>query len=248
MTMTLLDLVQKTMSSLDSFEVNSIDDNPEAMQVVVIAENVYNHITSQIDFPGHHGLFELNPSLDANKPVIMYRPYRIRTMEWIKYNRMSLIDPNPSWTEIHYLPLKQFMDRMYNLPLTDENVATFEHLMDGDSVSIIYRTDVSPQYYTTVDDNLFIFDSFDKGVDSTLQNDKTLCYGLTAPAQFQSVNSFVFDLDEKYLDLLVQEVKSLAWAELRQTAHQKAERMARRGWTKSQAQEIPWPYYGKTRR
>jgi hypothetical protein len=78
-----------------------------------------------------------------------------------------------------------------------------------------------------------VFDSYDSTVDSTLQQSKTLCYGLK-DYTWTETDTFVPPLDAEQFPLLLNEAISLAWSELKQAQHAKAESMARRGWTNLQ--------------
>ena len=85
MKFTVLQMVQDILSSLSSDEVNSISDNAESMQVATILKNTYYNIVSRGDFGEHVLLFQLNPSDDSSKPVLMYKPDGIDRIDWIKY-------------------------------------------------------------------------------------------------------------------------------------------------------------------
>lgn len=86
--------------------------------------------------------------------------------------------------------------------------------------------DKDPTQYTTPDDKTFWFDSFDEAVEANLQKENTLCWGKLVPS-FQFADDFIPNLDPEQFSLLFNEAKALAFAELKQTPHQKAERKAR---------------------
>ena len=100
---------------------------------------------------------------------------------------------------------------------------------DNFSFTFNFINDKAPVYYTTVDDNTVIFDSYDSAVDSTLQSSKTVCSGSRATV-FAEEDSTVLNLQPHQFALLLNEAKSLAWEELKQTRHIKAETTARRNW------------------
>lgn len=87
MKMTVLEMVQDILSSMDSDEVNSINDTIEAQQVAHVIKNVYNDIVSTIELPEQYELFQLDASGDATKPVVMRRPEAFGNIEWLKYNK-----------------------------------------------------------------------------------------------------------------------------------------------------------------
>lgn len=95
-------MVQDILSSMDSDEVNSINDTIEAQQVARIIKNCYNDITSTVDFPDQFSLLQLDPSLDISKPVSMSIPADYSNIEWIRYdkkgNGTSGSSTSGSWT------------------------------------------------------------------------------------------------------------------------------------------------------
>src|SRR5712671_1691460 len=85
MKLTVLQLTQNILSDLDSDAVNSISDTTESLQVAYIIQQVYNNIVARDSLPEHSKLFQLTPSTDNTKPVLMYRPDNISKIEWMKY-------------------------------------------------------------------------------------------------------------------------------------------------------------------
>jgi hypothetical protein len=228
---TLLDLVQTIASSMDSDEVNSINDSVEAQQIATIVRTVYFDIKDKANLPEHYGIVNLTASGDVTKPTLMTIPSTVNKVVWIKYNKETDDEPNLNMRLVNFLPLEEFLDRMHRVSETADNVGTFEHTADGSTFTVLYEDDKAPSYYTTFDDNTLLFDSFDSDVESTLQASKTACYArLVIP--FTMSDTFTPDLDEEQFSLLLNEAKSLAWLELKQTPHSKAEVNARRGWVR----------------
>lgn len=231
---TLLEIVQDVLSSLDSDEVNSITDTVESMQVARVARQAYLNITGIGNLPETKTLFELNASLTADLPTIMYLPETIQDVSWIKYNKHTLEDTTPQFEKVQYICLEDFLERMHDLDPDDATVDTGTLTLNGsDSITLLWKNNVAPCFWTTFDDSTLLFDSYDTEVDSTLQKTKSLGYG-THSDTFTMSDSFVPDLDERQHPLWLNETKSLAWAELKQAVHQKAEQSARKGWVSLQ--------------
>lgn len=139
-------------------------------------------------------------------------------------------------------------------PSEDSTLQTFSYPVNGTDVQFIVRNDIAPSYYTSWDDQTFIFNSYDSAVDTTLQSSKTLAYGELQPPWTES-DSFVPVLDDH--QLLLHEAKALAWAEMRQLTHPRAERSARQQWVQmSRANhkildgsdfQTATPHYGRKR-
>jgi hypothetical protein len=215
---------------MDSDEINSISDTTESQQVVAIIKTVYDDLITRGGMASYKTLFNLVASGNSLKPVLMTKPLNIDTIDWIKYDRMHLGGLDPVWGEIKFKPIDEFLWMMQSLNPSETNVDTMTQTsVDGFTLVFNYRNDVGPTWYTTFDDNTLIFDAIDKAVDTTLQTSKTVCFGAKITA-FVEIDSFVPALQPGQFALLLNEAKSLAWSELKQTAHQKAEQSARRNW------------------
>lgn len=227
MSFTLLDHVQDILSSLDSDECNSISDTTESAQVARVVKASYYALVSRLNLPDHYQLFELDPSGDGDKPTLMYRPTDAESIIWVKYNNATLTETNVQFKDVTFQPLDVFLDRMYSLSETEDNVGTFTHTVDGSSLTFLYTNDVHPTWYTTPDDHTLIFNSYLDDVDSTLQSTKSLAYGKRAQT-FTMSDTFVPFEDIEMSTILLNEAKALAFAELKQTQHAKAEQTSRR--------------------
>src|SRR6266705_2351490 len=86
----LLDLTQSILSSLSSDEVNSISDTTESLQVAEAIRTTYFNIITRIGLTKNTQLIQLNPSLDASTPVLMYVPDGTSRIEWLKYFNSSI--------------------------------------------------------------------------------------------------------------------------------------------------------------
>lgn len=91
MKMTLLEMTQNILSALNSDQVNSIGDSPEAMQVAECVKSTYFNMLGRYDMPEHNQFFNLDASNDPGSPVLMYRPDGVTRIEWLKY-----FDSNPA--------------------------------------------------------------------------------------------------------------------------------------------------------
>jgi len=221
MRLTLLELTQIILSSLDSDEVNSINDTVESQQVAKVIRTVYYDLISKISLPELHDLRSLTASGDNTKPTLMTVPSDIRSIQWIKYNR---IDPNTNedtFTYVTILPTTEFMNIIHSFRTDESNVSSFTQTIDGDTIEFYYKNDKEPDFCTIFDDNTVIFDSYNSVEDTTLQSVKSLLYGEVAP-DFDMSDNFTPALDEKQFALLLNDAKVLAFAELKQMPHQVA--------------------------
>lgn len=245
------------MSSLGADEVNSVSDTTESLQVLEILKTTYYNIISRSALPEHSQLIQLNPSLDITIPVMMYIPDGVRKLEWLKYfdnNNLPNADTNdnihdlnldivssggvpgavPGYTYVTILPQRQFIDMINSLNPNLDNVHSFTFTNNKNTFpgtyTFYYRDDKQPQFCTVISDFYIIFDSYDSQVDSTLQASKTMSYGEITPI-WSSEDDFIPNIDEEQVPLLLNEAKSLAFFELKQSVHPKAEQFAKRQWS-----------------
>lgn len=140
---------------------------------------------------------------------------------------------SPVYKYVTLLPAQQFLDMTNNFNLNDNNVAQFTFNEGPSSFTFYYKNNIQPRYATVIENFYFVFDSFDNTQDSTLQANKTLCSGQTIPV-FTLTDNFIPDLDDYQFPLLLSEATSLAFFELKQTLHQKAEQENKRQWSQVQ--------------
>lgn len=229
MKMTLLDITQNILSAMNSDEVNTISDTTEARQVAEIIKTTYFNIIARSDLPEHSELFRLDASTADTQPVLMYRPSNVKRIDWIKYNIEDEDNTEPSYRDIHIKSVKDFIDSGYMLNGTDSNVDYFTL----NNFKFYYQNDRQPCSCTILQDNFIIFDAFVNTIENTLQSHKTECFGQIVPV-FSMEDTFIPDMDDQQFPLLLNEAKALAFMELKQMSHAKAEQESRRQWSNLQ--------------
>lgn len=230
---TVLDMTQTVLSATDGDEINSIHDTVESMQVATIIRTAFFDMINRANLPVQNTLFQLEASGDSNKPVLMYMPTDFQNMATLKYNIATIDDETARMTTLQPLCLEDFLGQMHMIDTTDDNIETFDHTIGTSTITFVYYNDIAPKYYTTFDDYTVVFDAYNAEVDATLQKSKTLCFG-KKNVTWEMTDTFVPDLDDKQFPLLLNEAKSLAFAETKQVQHPLADRNARRGWVNLQ--------------
>lgn len=223
---TLLDLTQKVLSSMDSDQVNTISETTESQQVVDIIQTVYFDIVSIGELPRDDDLFQLVASGSSALPVTMTLPSTVADIRWIKYNNATVDAPSAIYQPVYPMALIDFIEMATGMDASASNVQSYTHTINGASFTLYCNNDRAPQYYTTTNDNTLLFDSYDNTVDTTLQSSKTMVFGQKV-FSWSSIDTFVPPLDDKQMQRLLHESKALAFAELKQTPHLKAEKAAR---------------------
>jgi hypothetical protein len=105
----------------------------------------------------------------------------------------------------------------------------------------LYRTDRHPDYYTIIGEDTFIFNSFKKSVEDTLQESKVMCFGTMFPT-FTLSDTFTPDLDQTQFSYLLNKAKARAFTELKQVENREAVGEAReqRVWSQRRKRNVPF--------
>lgn len=139
----------------------------------------------------------------------------------------------PGYKYVQGLPVEEFLDMVNRFNPADQNVGSFLFTEGGNNFTFYYKNDIQPRYYTVLENYYVIFDTFDADFDSTLQASKTLIYGQKV-TPFTMDDTFSPDIDENDFPLLINEAKALAFFELKQIPHVKAEQEVKRQWNQVQ--------------
>jgi hypothetical protein len=223
----LLRMVQLILSSMDSDEVNTINDTVESRQVVDVIETTYNDLMSELDLPEHYDFFELQPSNDITKPTWLRIPEGVISIDYIQYDNAEDLVTVRNFQNVNPLVRYDFFQRMNSLDSADANVYQYNYLVGTQTFDVRGYNDRFPGHYTVVADHSIIFDNYRADLEQTIVANKTMCYGKLIPV-FQRQDTFVPDLDPENFTLLFNEAKSQAFIELKQVANAKADQRARR--------------------
>lgn len=207
MKLSLLDITQKILSSLDSDPVNSIDDTVESIQVADIVKESYYSLMAERDWPFLQQLGQLEGLADLSNRTKMRIPEDVNKIKWVKYNKK----------EIQWLPAPEF-HRLLDMRVEETGII--------DSNGFALNRD--PQYWTSYDDDYVIFDGIDLDSETTLHSSNSSIYVVKAPT-WQHVDTFIPDIPDKFFPTLLAEAKSQAFVELKQTSNAREETRARRG-------------------
>ena len=217
--MTLLDMVQDILSDMDSDQVNSISDTVESLQVAQIIKSTYYNIVDGRDYPFLHELFQLDSSASVSRPTHMKLPETINDLDWVKYNRKKASDTRNKYEKVKYLAPEEFLDLVNQ---RDSSNTTVQIVVDPTSIQLNILNNKAPEYFTSFDNETIVFDSFDSGLESTIQNSKLQCYGRRSVV-FTLSDTFIPDLPVQMFSYLLSESKSVSFITLKQVPNQKAE-------------------------
>lgn len=237
-TQTLLDMTQEILSAMSSDEVNSISDTTESLQVAMIIKRSYFDMVARAHLPEHEQLIQLTPSNDPDMPVLMLVPAEVNNIQWIKYFDDTEVNGGADgYKYVTVLPIQQFIEIVSTLNPTETGVQSFTFTDAANNFpgnyTFYYRNDRQPCYCTIIGNQYVIFDSLNENFDTTLQASKVMAFGQVAP-QFLIEDDFIPRLDDKLFPLLVNSAKALAFYELKQMPHSKAEQEVKRQWSSAQ--------------
>lgn len=140
----------------------------------------------------------------------------------------------PGYQYITILPVKEFIDMVNSFNPGESNVKSFVFTNSVNGIpgtyTFYYKTNSQPKFCCVLSNFNVIFDSYDATQDSTLQSSKVMAWGRIIPA-FQMLDTFIPNLDDEQFTLLLNEAKALAYFELKQSVHPKAEQEIKRGWS-----------------
>jgi len=221
---TLLDMVGEILSDLDSDEVESIDDTVESEQVVLILKSTYYAMMSNRDWPHLRRAIQISSLGDTTKPTHMKIQDGVKELCFLKYNKEKNGASKKDYGSVEYLQPDHFLHKTNQ---EDSSSADVQTVVDTGGIEVLVRSDRAPTYYTSFDDEYVLFDSFDKEVDTTLQESKIQAMAYVMPA-WSSADDFIPDLPENAFTALVEEAKSKAALRIGQKADEKAEQEAGR--------------------
>ena len=216
----LLEIVQSILSDMDSEDVNSIADTLEAQQVAKVVEDTFYNIVATRSIPEHASLIKLTAISDSEYPTHFTYPDNVKVISGLWYDKSS--DSSKAYEEIHWVEPKVFLKR------TDGRSDNYVSVLDRSAgTTLRIGTSQMPSIWTTFDDEHLVMDSYDRTVDTTLQNSKTRAMGITIPV-FAQVDTYVPDIDETSFPYLIAEAKSTCFSLFKGGPDPKIDQAARR--------------------
>jgi hypothetical protein len=222
--MTLLEIVADILNDLDSDNVNSIDDTVESQQVAQIVKSTYFALMHIRNWKGNRQLLNLIASGDDSLPTHVTLPENLSELSFVNYDSHRVNQDRKIYTPIRYLYPDEFLRRQNGLNTESDYV---DVIQDPTGVELLIRNDIPPTVWTSFDDKVIVFDSYDKLVDDTIQSSKIQAFGFVTPS-WEMTDTFIPAMPEEAFTLLTEEAKAKAAVKLRQAADPKAEQEATR--------------------
>lgn len=223
--MTLLELTQDIISDMSGDYISSISDTDESEQVAQIVKNTYWELIESKHTRWEHlrDTLTLSPSGDTTKPAVMLLNSNVYKIQELWYNKRTSTDTKDKFQKVHYLIPEDFLEKVNGRDSTESNYES----MATNGITVVIRNDQAPMYYTSFDDETFVFDAYDSAVETTLQSSKTQVIVHKIPT-WTHTDSAIPDLPPQAFSLLLAEAKSVCWNALKQLPNAKEEQRAAR--------------------
>jgi len=226
-TLTLLEVVNFYMDYSDGFRVANIDDTIESLQVSSIAEKVFYDLVNDV-FSSDltQEIIQLEALADSTRPNYLKLPdssLRIKDSQ-VMYN-VATGATGASTLNLKQIPYKRPQDFLTEVGNRSTNQANTQIVTDSSGYKMVIQNKTAPQFFTSFDDSLLVFDSFDSDVDSTLQSSKS---GVVVSKQrsWTPSGTYVIDFPEHfhmtYLNAVIAEASEVLREEPSHTAARKA--------------------------
>ena len=244
---TLLGIVQEILSDMNSDNVNSISDTPEAMQVARIVKRTFLNLYNDRIWPRNGQLMSLQAMSDSSRPTHMSFADDVLEVMWVKYDTRKEESDALNFRTIEYKSPEAFIELVMARDSTRDNVET---VIDVHGTPLLVLNDQAPSYYTSFDDEHLVFDAYDRSMDSTLRASKTQVFGYVEPV-FEMADDFVPDIPTKAFPYFINEAKSVAMLKIKEVFSQKDEQasMRQKAWLSRRKRHtgngVRYPHYGR---
>ena len=221
--MTLLEVVQSVLSSMNSDEVTDIDDTIESTQVALIAKETYFDLTSQSEWP--HQFKEDYPLdvLDPTSPHILGLPTNLHRVKEVYY--LETRGSSFNYKLLDYLTPEAYLENSNRLNPDDVNVV---EVLNFNNTPMFVTNNAAPKCWTIIAENSIQFDSFESSRGTFIASEDIKYLGYQAATWTRS-NLAVPTISDKMFPTYLAEVKRVAHQDLRQQISPIAEEQARRG-------------------
>ena len=204
---TAFELVSEMLSAIGSDEVTLIDETTEARQAYDQLKIAYDELIASRQWEFRRQNFTLTSAANAAEPTRFLIPSNVSEIVYLKYNGK----------DVYYLMPEDFQAYSDERDPAGTNVVSSTY--NGAVVNVM--DDRPPKYWTSFDDEVIFFDSFDyeAEVDEFMASDLCVGYGVVDVAAFPTsdlADDFTPDLPEKFFPLLRAMARERAFFYLKQ--------------------------------
>lgn len=210
-TKTVLQYVQSCLSTMDSDEVDAINDTAESMQVANLLSDVYFELLNRQEWEFLKGPVTLTAAGDITQPTRFNVPAGLRHLHNLWYNVST--SGGVERRELTFMEPADFLNVLGSgLAATGKTLVTLPS-----QIQFYVRNDRMPSFWTTFDDQSVWCDAFRTATETSLVSSKVSALGVTIPA-FSVTDTFVPTLPENTVPLLQASLNAAAHLYFKQQA------------------------------
>ena len=215
---TLLEIVTSVLDSMGSDNISTVEGSSvteEALQVISIAKDLYFYMAAEQDWKHLRTTDTLTSLSDTDTPSHMRLPSGMEEIEVIKYDVREAVADALQIQEIRFLEdPSEFLAILHSRTSTDSTIQT---VTDFGGATLLIKNDSPPTYWTTIDDDYVIFDSFDSGIETFLVAAKSVIVGTSEPA-WTELDASVPDMPGKMFPHYLSTLKAICHEDIQKEA------------------------------
>lgn len=220
----LLGMVQSILNDTNGDEVNAIADTFESEQVATVVRDTFFAMIDSRNWPHLKQFIQVDTSTTTDLPTHFNLPENVKELVLINYDNRKVDTTQRKFKEVKYRYPDDFL-RITNQRNNDKD--NVDLITDLSGAELLIRNDTPPQYWTSFDDRAIVFDSYDSGVDSTIQATKLQVQAIITPG-WEMEDDFIPFLPEEAFTELLASAKAAAFDYLKEAPSPTAEKQARR--------------------
>ena len=219
---TILQLVQEIGEGIDTDEIDSLNETEEVVRIVNILEQTLKEVLDRKTWEFMKGKVRqldvrLAGSTELNTLLI---PSDVTRITCLRYK-----DDNGKFYDVTYMPACDFIAMMQARTATEADITA---ITNSDGVELNVRTTVPPQNWTSFDEEVITFDSYNSTTGTgNLIADSVIIADVMPVTDFTDPIA-VLNIPERMETLVFNEALVTCNYRLRQTADPRADRVARR--------------------
>ena len=227
MNKSLLDITQKVLAKLSLEPVNSIVESEDALDIAREAENTFYDLLSREDWTRHKDVLKLEAFSDPDNPISLVIP---ESSGHINELRLDITDSTTvdstgiTVKEIEYLEPYEFRNYLEKRNSSHENV----EVVDYNKYPLLIINDEWPMYWSSFDDKVILFDSYDKEEVDTLISRYAFIETQTQPVWSMS-DDYQIDVPDQMYSLYLSELTAACSIYLNEEESPEDERRRNRG-------------------
>lgn len=227
---TLLDMVQSILSDADGDDVNSITDTVESDQCARVIRDTFDQVVDQYDTHNYKTNKQLTAT-GSSTPNVMTRPEGFYNIEYIRYDKRTTSGGDPNYELVEFVEPDRFITRTASRSSSD---STVDEITLDSGYEVLVINDQAPSIWTMMEgyDDI-IFDSYDKDLETNLQQGKTLAYGIQRPT-LSLANASVPDLPTHLQVFLLREARAMYFDLYKSGVTREVDRSRRRAEVRAQ--------------